>query len=473
VKPDNILEYARAVEPHWSHKSGLVLAFAIELILLTAFWASLPGERAGGIQITQNDPAWGISVGALWIATFLAWHHMRAMPKFKANQIGILVSLQSMHQDSETQKVLLSLYRRLLADEKDLPGIVVQRLPSNHAIENGQHALELLTKSHGILAVWCLAQSGRVQGRETVQIERINFTVRHPPLPRQQHIELAKTLALALVGRKWSIAKENDIIDTAVVAGNLSEVSSYNLGLALLVGNEPSRAIPLLEDVLQRLGTPSAADPKNSLAGKVREAAFIAYFRAYGEPWLTFADRSDRQKQDHHAFIATRRIKLQPQEPVGYRGLAICEFLRGDLAAARRNSALAKDRSPKGDGSYYYSAGFLDFWEGRHRRGVQNYKRAVRRTLPPGTLDNIILWLEQVLDSEPARWIFYLALGIIHESKGDVTKAKRHYEIVVEKAGPNPDFQWEQGLADEALGRLAESGVRQDGPSTSEVASAG
>jgi len=454
----------RHLSPHWFTVKGLLAFLAVEAVVVMAFGASAGAQAGAGLHV------WGITVAACWVLTGIAWYWSRRLPGFAAGDVGILYSLHPSWTDPQAEGAIEQLVGRVTVDSRTralADTIKIRRLPPNRAIRDVPGAHSLLSESGAILAVWGPVHSGRRAGRQIVELPKVNFSVRHRAMRLPQHIAFARDLALALPGRTWVIEEQNDAVDAAVVAGNLAEVAAYNLGLALTASGHGARAIPVLEEMLAQAYGMRDSETQAAFVEKAKRVLFVAYAQAHAGRWPSFCDRSDQGKVYLSSMVAGRMTQLVPSEPAGYEGLAICQFLAGNPDAARHYSALAKARSPSKSANYYYSAAFLDFWEGKVARGVQQYRRAFRRAVSDDTLMRVVRWIQEVLGEEPDRWQLHLALAMINEAKLDTRVAQEEYQLFVDAADRAGLYPREVQRAREALAKLRAAG---NGHEAAEVA---
>jgi hypothetical protein len=345
----------------------------------------------------------------------MAWALARLyLPKFKRGEAGILVAIRWSGDGTQrdwVEGVLDNLLKTLQSEASHL-GVVagvrlnVRRLPGHYRTSTTEQRDVLFRRSKAAFLIAAdNAQVGRTGGRARIAMGRVQFYVRHRPLPEGAQREFQRDLGqIHIPARKYDVMFDNDIVEVQTVAANLTLVARYQLGLAAAVNGWRTAAIQLLEDALHRDTTPGRW-PYRDKAQRVAANLLVL-------PWAlrppTPGDDASRIAQA--LTDAEHASQLAPSAPEPHEVMAACHFLAGDLTAAMASNGLVKDRLPLATrGVWRLNAAVFALGQKDFDGALHEYERALPTIVSPDAPQIIAMslaWLYAAADHIGPEFLF-------------------------------------------------------------------
>lgn len=393
------------------------------------FWVAL----GSGLQLPA--PATGTLLILSQIVIFAFWCANRRLPRFGANEVGIVVALAcegSAANLPAVQSVLLRFIQQL-QQEANAPEVrkrsvrvrVVQLKP-HHSIGSHEEADTVLTRSRGAYAVWASGTAGHLDGEPCISFDSVSFTVRHRPLGQQQAAALVSDLALAGGGfRGVKVRLTNDVEELPVVSRHLALIARYHLGLALGVSGIRDASVGLLTSVFNASTDPAPLPYQK----KARQSVAILLVGPWMEKWPvpgTPRPECEAARQD-----ASEALGADPTYEPAYELLANAEFLLGDAAAAHRTNDLMKPKLARENGGIFHlnRAVFYLATE-RFDLALGEYRRAVRLSPSLEALQSTLTWLYAAVDEGQNR--FLLGVAVLNQEWFDAELARTQFREALE-----------------------------------------
>lgn len=378
-------------------------------------------------------------VAGATLSTFVAVGHyfwIRRLPRFRPGDIGILISLNaygSLAHQTETTAILESLSERLrtVAESVAIPGpgrIRVRSLPSHVRLRSKEDADRLLPRCRAAYAIWATPTAGLAAGERAVDLNEVNFYVRHVEIegPRYKAF-VAELEQVHQPTRGYRVRNAHEIEDTRVVGNNLYLVARYQLGIASAANGWRDQAIELLSGVAD-------GDARFQRTAKSELANLLISYWADGR-WPTPA--TPKPMLDQALSDAQAGVRYDARHPAGHALLACCLFLVGRRFDANTQNDLQK---PFDENVWRMNRAAFALERNDFDDALRHYERAYRRGF--GTTDDTrralaessLQWLYDAEEVYGTRFAFGVAY--VNDRLKDRQMALLQYEAVLPLVPP-------------------------------------
>ncbi|MEZ4554436.1 MAG: hypothetical protein R3B59_11100 [Dehalococcoidia bacterium] len=361
------------------------------------------------------------------VTVALVWWLQRRPPKFKSNEIGILVSFRcsgTMAERNEVRAALDALVDLLHADAQshDLAPLtmVVRKLPYHVRVDSAETAGTIALRSRSVCVIWSQGTAGSVAGDPTIDLGRIGFFVRHRELAAQTQEALRSDLQLVhTADRNYRVSLKNDVIELPLVGNNLAAISKYQIGLALAVSGIRNPAITLLTESLE-LDTREL--PHKKVARRVLSVLRIA-------PWASQLPLPGDATEEVTTALreAETAIRIDPQNGAAYSVLISARFLLGDLRGAMAANGILKGLlREKLPSAFLLNQAVFRLQNKQFDSALVSYRQARKRGVPYQTAGEAILWLERAAEAlDP---VFAFGAAVLNDDYFDPERAVALYQ---------------------------------------------
>lgn len=401
----------------WHSVPGL---FGYTLLIFAVTGTAL---RMGGLPAVFSVS--GAGVGAC--GHTICWIVARRVPRFGDYQVGILVALHCSGSISDQRRVrstLDSIVNHLSAEAQlqDLGEfqVSVKAVPGHIRVESPKKADEISRKSGAACLIWSHAIAGAINGRDSIDLQRVAFLVRHRPLTDPQQATLKADLELVLQGdAKYSVALQNDVIDLPIVSRNLAVVARYQLGLSL--------AATGFRDAASALLTATIKEDTDGLPHKAKAKQILSILEI--APWAQRLPLPGYQMRElvHARDQAEAALALDPKNIHAYSILISSKFLLGDLNGAMAANGTFKNLLgsdlPSG---FFLNQAVFRLHDGKFDMALVSYRNAMKNLMPFEMAREAILWLTEAVEHIDDR--FCLGVAILNDRYYDPILAIDAYE---------------------------------------------
>ncbi len=383
---------------------------------------------SGGLGGYAGAPWWGTALLALIAGAVVAalWFYNRRLPKFRPNEIGVLISLRATGSQSTSPQVRLileSLHTQLRADASmavDQSRIVVRVVPAHIDLIDHDAAQIVLEQTNGAYIVWAHGTAAPSRNGDGIQFWKIATRVRHAAMTvsNQRHFEQALHEVFELPPN-YRVRYDDEIEDTQLVAQNFSLISKYQLGLASAASGRRNLAITLLSACV---GDGRLRFQKRALH---ELAALHASYWLVDGRWPTPASDatviSAALIDAEHALAAESIYQAHALR-------ASCLFLLGDRIAAERENESLKSTAAV---LYRLNRAAFALADGNFDRAFLEYQRAKRKdfggaAFRTAVASSAIPWLEDASLSMSENYLFGLAF--LRSELGEQDLARAEFE---------------------------------------------
>jgi len=210
----------------------------------------------------------------LLVCIALFWTWLRRLPKFKPNQVGIVLGIDS---DSDaTNEVLKKIggrIKKLAGDYHLTDEVIIKTLPPNRNPKTDAEAIRCQERTNAALVVWGYTASGRIKGRDRIEFRTISFVFKHRPLTEEQIPSFSQDMSLCFLGKSWCIDEERELIDVNKISDNLLETSLYLLASSFLISKKFEQARVLYTALLEKF----RSDDRTPVSPPLRTRVFPSY----------------------------------------------------------------------------------------------------------------------------------------------------------------------------------------------------
>jgi len=387
-----------------------------------------------------------------WLGILLLWCIKRALPRFKDEEIGILVAPQS---ESQLSTELRDLEERLIGEirQKDLTSqISVKTAPRSHKVRCHEDAINMLRRSRGRVLIWGRFEKITHKGRESRGFSEVSFTCLVLPLEATKRAEI---LSDSLVGKKWAWDIDNSI-ERPVVAQNLGEVARYVIGLSLVAEHRYAQAEPILGvlrvEVNAKYNSARVPFPVRRFQETIKRAFIVSLVEgvrmAYqNELYAEHIFRLDSQVLDEWSRKLGTAIELDENVPGARLLLAVVAFLRNDIGTAHKHLRDECQKFPASRIACAFSQAFLATFAGEYLSARKLYRKAMADpgVTRPEFIQPILSFLEQAAFEYKDKPALVFVIGLLNDELHDSVRAHSAFqEFVVLADGHEPLKRWVQ-----------------------------
>lgn len=452
VKTEDVEKFLQKVEESWYLPRGLCLSLIAGTAGFQAFFSAIRSsvEVFDLFKVHPTAlPLIHLGGHALIVLLMLGfWLLSRRLPRFSRNEVVILFAP---YGHDEVKERINDLKARL---KSELSRLVNRRvrlvsLKPHIVIDDQETAHAIRDKTDCYLIIWGYLSRVHRKKREVVdEFPIIYFTYKHPKMTPTPTMNLYKTVAQGLAGRKWIMRRDEEYRDVPVVVSNMKETALFIIGITLSLYRDFDQSLLIFEQL------------KIDLAGSVkkRQDKWRLIFRSDVEKWLQdvcletskaiYYDRiflPDRLNLDvkilKNCLARTQRaLNMKLNWPAAHLNVACLYFLIGDIPKARHHVSEAKTYSPDSSAAWLSNA-FLDLNEGKYESGLKEYEVALQKTSTPQLLSEVIVFIAHYFDSNPDKIQMRIALGILCHAFGNDLAAKREFEDFLKESEGRSDME--------------------------------
>lgn len=443
--------------------AGLLAAVTIAVLAgLRALKWLLASLDTSGRPVPQSTEALVVSVvlPLAWLIVTISWLFWRSVPTVRGHGAGILFTASA---DSEVQALVSRLdaaITKQVADHGLNRLVRTYRVPTNRAVTTVEEARRALQLAGARLIVWGEVASGTIAGTRVSGFKRINFTMRHKYLRPDEQAGLRSALTPAVVDRQWLFTESETLLGLDVVAGNVAEVGTFSLALALAIDGDLVGAVRLLAPLHQNaLAAPPArrrTQQFQRFSGAVRDLLFgVRYQQLIDLYHRELVDRILDRSADGAACkcqaLADECAALSTLPGSFDLARSTIAFHFGRIEDAQVWAESARRCLPS-DPAPLLSAAFLALWRREYSRVPQLYRKAEQRG--PFVVElrvQILRFVQAVRERCPERHELLFALAVINQHF-DSGLARLDFEAFLDATSSQPDLE---PLRADATRRLA------------------
>jgi hypothetical protein len=384
-----------------------------------------------------------ITIACINLVAIFFWVIARSNPIIPKNRIGVIFAA---HTDEEYTDLINKLFLQFKdeVNKKNLTDkITYKKLTPHKRITNKEQAHKLIEETGARLVIFGYYKKGKIKNLDVQGLPSISFTIRHRPIRVQEYSKLLPYISSALMFRNFIFKESDSFIEKQALLSNLEEVSSYFVGLSLLLDGE----IEISKEIFERLflslkpGINAKSGMKNvnfyravlsCLANEYKIHLNIEYkSNLINNIRLRSADTDAEKCQ----FWLTQLENIQALDEDYYLTNAIIHFHYDRIPQALQSAEKAKYMCSFDNPTPRLSVAFLYLWKGNYKRALKEYYRLGKKTpYSIQIISDVIVFIDNLIKNEPNRPELYFALGFINDAFFDQQNALVDYTVFMEKA---------------------------------------
>ena len=226
------------------------------------------------------------------------------------------------------------------------------------------------------------------------------------------------------------IPKGNDIEQLKLSAQQVSNTCNYIMGLSFYLNGNILLAERILEDLYNDF---EISDGKTNKLLNHTQAMLYNIYMIKSEIYRRMFEFSNEQDKclKQMEFCICKANNYIKDTYAYYMGKAYCSVaIYDDIEEAKNCINLCKQMLPN-NGYWKYSRAFIEAYENKSiLKTISHYKTALKIDYD---LQELVIYIERIMEMRQNRVGLYLALGILYEKIGDNLLAKANYEKYIEK----------------------------------------
>ena len=355
-------------------------------------------------------------------------NHIR---KAKRNRTGILINLDAPNHSvyKETERKFGNEFQSKVFSGFDVVFVPYGKKKINY---REQSFVDFLRKKRCLLFLNIGINTDN-DGDSLIYDLQINGSIIHKSYEENVEQEFQKEFSAALQKFKNIVFPSKEMVKRLrVTASEMSLACQYVIGLSLFLNGEFDIAESVLCELVHKI---DKIQWKNILESAQR----IRY-----EIFITFAfvniDKYQRQCDDEDALDKINEYTEKAQEcipntSVYYLNKAYyCIAKKQDSLEAKKYINICKQRNEPP--AWKYSDAFLKAYENKPIGSIcSSYRSALK--VKYDNKQDLIIFVEMILEKEPNRLGLYLALGILYKEEGDISLSRNNLELYI-KESPDP-----------------------------------
>lgn len=226
------------------------------------------------------------------------------------------------------------------------------------------------------------------------------------------------------------IPQGNDIAQLKLSAQQISTTCNYIIGLSFYLNGNILLAEKILEDLYN--GLEISDSNTNKLINHTQTILYNIYIlkSEIYRRMFEFSNEQDKCLKQMELCICKANNYIKDTYAY-YMGKAYCSVaIYDDIEEAKNCINLCKQMLPN-NGYWKYSRAFIEAYENKSiLKTISHYKTALKIDYD---LQELVIYIERIIEMRQDRVGLYLALGILYEKIGDYLLAKLNYERYLEK----------------------------------------
>lgn len=393
--------------------------------------------KISGYFIEAASKTYHVLTVAISVAfVFAIWFYSRMYPKRQKDKIGIAVALR---ENTETATIIKQ-------DVIDKFREVITELPSGHDIElivlNDFHAKKVVDEESARLVsnktqcqfvVW-----GKALNYNTQYKFDLHYIVRHRDLHPKEKQQVKRGFAESTVDKNWEFLEDDVFVGIETTAANIREIAWYVMGIASQLSFDFDFAKKLHLDLYNSLRND---EEKRKTLSPVFQRLPMWLADSYSVLGLNKYYAGDIETA---LQLTDEGLKYQPQHYPSLLHKALYVLLLGDLSESKKLIKQIRKQNTKknlSDSAWRYSEAFLVTLEGDIQRGMKLYKKAFNGHTSQQTIDGVIDFIKQYMESNSDRIEFQYVLGQIYlKMKNNPPEALKYFEGFVDASHGREDL---------------------------------
>lgn len=395
------------------------------------------------------------------------WRRLRAVPRFKKNELAIVFAPNSAPATQEVmERLFVNLTQEIKARELGIR-FHLKRLPPNLSIDSAEEATGILLEARAVVAIWgAVEQQQSAEGR-TTGFSKLSVTFVHRPV--RIHPLRHEALAMSFAERQLHVRERTQIADQLLVAKDIGIVVRNVLGVALLIDLRHGEAAKILGPLhmdLQDVFPKKSSLPVQRFRMQVQHDFAFALTMATSDEyrkWLARDAIFDIPTDKLAAWLHNVEIavSLDSQNSIHQLTKAIYMFISGDIQGAIKAEERADRLAPRAAATANLGLAFLYNFAGDLRRSRHQYRLglAKKTSYDEDIINQCLSFISQSITRYPERKQLRLALGVLQYHRGSVYEAKQTLQALLDDPPTAPELQV---FVEEARNLLNKVAVQQE-----------
>ena len=388
---------------------------------------------------------YSLGLGVLGLLIFfLLWLIFRRRPSFKNKNIGILFA--PYNADGGFSEDIIKVFNRVKEDLLSRTGtknIICKKLPFNHIVRNNDDAKILLKRTKAFLIIHGRFDEGKIDGKKVKGFLNINFLVRG--LAGLTDIDKAFIIG-NIKGRGFRFFDENSFKDENIVIENINDISLYLISIAFILHKEPDKAIEILIGIKNKYVSSSNRNLQRFKRGVSTHLSRCYELKLWKlEPAVMKKITSQDANKTVEKFkkLAVDALLVSNDNISYHIRMAMYYFHYKEIKKAK--DQLGKIKSTSSNDAINrknISLAFLYMWDQNYENSLKFYRRSkswIKKMYSnndsSSNIDDIIVFIQTVLNFNPDKFYLFFSLGFINEHCGDISEALKNYKVFIQKNG--------------------------------------
>lgn len=409
---------------NWRTKNGFVV---ITLLLIIASF-----ELLNITKITSEFEKKILITGILVFCFYIYWTLKSGRFSLPSGKIKILLSIKT---DEESQKYYVAIKQTMESKLVDLSltsKIKIGELGTD-VIKNKKDANRFVIQHIVDLLVWGDVLSGKKEGILYSKF-KLRYTFKHNRVPLKLFALLMSDISLSLIKRKDDILDEDSYNDIIILAQDVLEPSLFIITLALIVGNQYSKAYEImtnLRELLIRRKDEQCADIRAVLLGRVN-ALLIEILICQGDEAVDF----NRYKMA--VIFYEKVLDMDPNNLPVCTHLAKLYYLLGDIDNSKKYTAHA-EVIQKGNLFTLANEAFYALIELKYDTALSKYKKLeIVPSVPFNVLETIAFLDDEYIKTKNKGLLF--AIGFFNILFVDRKEGRKNLQSFIKRVKKKQEF---------------------------------
>lgn len=353
------------------------------------------------------------------------------IPRAAKNKIGLLVNIDAEDRNTykETKRKFGDEFKRCTGKEFDVIFIPIER-----TINFKKHELfiNLIKRKRCVLYLRIIVNTNRSANENGYELQ-VGATILHRKYEDNIKEQFQNEFISQLNPVSHHVFDGTELLTMMrVTAARLSLACSYVIGLSFFLNGELVRSQEILIELRQLLYQQKNQNKMLKRVDCLLYDIFMTKAMIYSQSVLYYPNDVKMIKRMDECINEAN--KYVSNTPTYYLNKAYCDVALDRIDEAKSAINLCKQlcmQTNNREQRWKYSEAFLNAYENKSlAKIVQSYSNAFKVQYD---LQDLIMYIEMIVERRPERNGLFLALGMLYEENGDVDLAKENYDIYIEQ----------------------------------------